>query len=76
MASRKMRMLCAGGDETVAEWDTDTVTPQRLREIEMEFDSKMQQGFFAADLTDGRNVLIKKFDPRMQILLIPRVKGG
>jgi hypothetical protein len=36
----------------------------------------MRQGFFAADVTEGRNVLINKFDPKANILLIPRVRGG
>jgi hypothetical protein len=36
----------------------------------------MRQGFFAADITDGRNILIKKFDPNADTLLIPPVKGG
>ena len=76
MALRKMRMLCAGGDRTLAEWDTDTVSPQQLEELEAEFNLRMKQGFFAADLTDGRNVLITRFDPNADTLLIPRVKGG
>jgi hypothetical protein len=76
MASRKLRMLCAGGDKTLAEWNTDTVTPERLREIEVEFNGKMKQGYFAADLTNGRNSLIRNFDPNADILLIPPVKGG
>jgi hypothetical protein len=71
-----MRMLCAGGDRTLAEWDTDTVSPQQLEELEAEFNLRMKQGFFAADLTDGRNVLITRFDPNADTLLIPRVKGG
>jgi hypothetical protein len=76
MAIRTLRMLCTDGDKTVAEWDTDQLTPQRLREIEMEFNSRIQEGFFAADVTGNRNILIKKFDPTAQILLIPRVHGG
>ena len=76
MALRKLRMMCAGGDKTMAEWDTETITPERLREIEFEFDSKMRQGFFAADITNGRNILIDKFDPNADTLLIPAVKGG
>jgi hypothetical protein len=76
MAVRTMRMLCTDGDKALAEWDTDNLTPQRLTEIEMEFNSKIQEGFFAADVTDNRNVLITKFDPSVQIVLIPRVHGG
>ena len=75
-------MICAGGDKTLAEWDMETATPQRLAEIEKEFNEKMGQGWFAADITvadpetgtDGK--LIREFDPNAEILLIPRVQGG
>jgi hypothetical protein len=50
MAVRTMRMLCTDGDKALAEWDTDNLTPQRLTQIEMEFNSKIQEGFFAADV--------------------------
>ena len=76
MALRKIRMICALGDKTLMEWDTDTLSPERLAEIEAEFNSKVRQGFFAADITDGRNVLVTKFDPNSDTLLIPPVKGG
>ncbi len=82
MALKKMRMICAGGDKTLAEWDTETVSSGRLVEIEKEFNDKMARGFFAADITvkdpktgaDGQ--LIREFDPNADILLIPRVQGG
>lgn len=76
MAIRRIRMICAGGDKTLAEWDTDTVSPQRLAEIETEFKKKMAQGWFAADITGKRDVLIQDFNPKADILLIPRVQGG
>ena len=76
MALRKMRMLCAGGDKTLAEWNTDTISEEQLEQLEAEFNLRMKQGFFAADVTDGRNVLIRKFDPNAETLLIPRVHGG
>jgi hypothetical protein len=76
MALRKMRMLCAGGDKTLAEWDTQTITQEQLDRIEAEFNSKMREGFLAADVTDGRNILIKKFNRNVETLLIPRVQGG
>jgi hypothetical protein len=69
-------MLSAAGDETLAEWDTETVSPERLREIEAQFNSKIQQGFFAVDITDGRNKFTQKFDARAETLLIPAVRGG
>lgn len=73
---RSMRMLNAGGDKTLHEWDTETVTAEKLQEIEMEFRYRIVQGFFAADITDKRDVIIKDFDPNADILLMPRVQGG
>jgi len=68
-------MICAAGDKVLAEWDT-TTSPERLKEIEAEFNEKMRQGYFAADIKDKRDVLIREFDPDAEILLIPRVVGG
>jgi hypothetical protein len=76
MAVRTMRMLSASGDDTLAEWDIETTSPQRLEEIEAEFKAKMQQGFFAVDITDGRNTFVRKFNPNVDTLLIPPVRGG
>jgi len=76
MATRKIRMICAGGDKVLAEWDPETATPERLMEIEREFDARIRQGWFAADVTSQRNVLIREFDPDAEILLVPRVQGG
>jgi len=76
MALRNVRVIGPDGDKTLAEWDTETVSREQLDEIEAQFQQKMRQGFFAADITDGRNVLINKFDPKANILLIPRVRGG
>jgi hypothetical protein len=73
---RTMRMLCAAGDKVIAEWDTDAITPDRLKEIETEFKEKMAEGWFAVDIHDKRNQLIREFDPNAEILLIPRVQGG
>ena len=76
MALKKLRMICAGGDKTLAEWDTETVSQQRLIEIEKEFKEKVAQGWFAADISNKKDVLIREFDPAAEILLIPRVQGG
>jgi hypothetical protein len=76
MALKRLRMICAGGDKTLAEWDTETVSQQRLSEIEKEFKDKLAQGWFAADISEKRDVLIRDFDPNAEILLIPRVQGG
>ena len=76
MALRKLRIMGAYGDKTLAEWDTDSVTPERLAEIEKEYREKVAQGWLAADITNKRDVLIQDFDPNAEILLIPRVQGG
>ena len=34
----------------IAEWDTETVSSQRLAEIETEFKEKMAAGWFAVDI--------------------------
>jgi hypothetical protein len=69
-------MLCAAGDKVIAEWDTDEISPDRLVEIETEFKEKMAAGWFAVDIHDKRNELIREFDLDAEILLIPRVQGG
>ena len=69
-------MICSGGDKTLAEWDTEKVTAERIAEIEKEFNEKMAQGWFAADISNKRDLLIHEFDPNAEILLIPRVQGG
>lgn len=76
MALKRLRMICAGGDKTLAEWDTETVSEARLAEIETEFNKKVAEGCFAADISEKRDVLIREFDPNAEILLIPRVQGG
>ena len=73
---RTMRMLCSAGDKVIAEWDTDTIDPDRLTEIETEFKEKMAAGWFAVEIHDKRNELIRDFDANAEILLIPRVQGG
>jgi hypothetical protein len=69
-------MLCSAGDKVIAEWNTDEISPDRLTEIETEFREKMAAGFFAVDIHEKRNQLIREFDPNAEILLIPRVQGG
>jgi hypothetical protein len=69
-------MLCSAGDKVIAEWDTAEISPDRLTEIETEFREKMAAGFFAVDIHEKRNQLIREFDPDAEILLIPRVQGG
>lgn len=76
MALRKMRKINHEGDRTLAEYDTETTSPERLAEIEKEFNEYLAHGWFAADITDKRDVIIKRFDPNADILLIPRIQGG
>ena len=70
---RLLRKMSGKGDEVVASWD-ETTTHTDLDKIEAEFTAKMKQGFFAANL--DTNELIQEFDPKADILLIPRVQGG
>jgi hypothetical protein len=76
MAQKRLRMMCAGGDKVLAEWDTETDTRESLKEIEEEFNEAIAGGWFAADISGNRNTLIDHFDPAAEILLIPRVQGG
>jgi hypothetical protein len=55
MALKTLRMICASGDKTLAEWDTETVSPHRLAEIEKEFNEKITQGWFGHSLDDRQN---------------------
>jgi hypothetical protein len=70
---RIMRKMSGAGDELVAEWD-ETVAPERLAEIEKEFNSWMAKGNWAADI--DKEEVIKKFDPNANVLLMPRLVGG
>lgn len=73
---RKMMKMSSAGHEDVCEWDTETVSPDRLKEIEIEFQQRLREGWWAADVTDKRDVIIHEFDPSADILLMPRVQGG
>ncbi len=71
-----LKRLSNNGDSSIAEWDTESLTPKRLHEIEQEFNLYREKGWFAADLTNGRNTLVENFDKDADLLLIPRVQGG
>ena len=73
---RQMSRMSAHGDEVIAEWDTDTVSAKQLKELETEFNQRLAEGYFAANITEERNELIQRFDPNADILLIPRMQGG
>ena len=70
-----MRRMSSCGDSKIADYDP-TTSPERLKEIEEEFNRFRENGWFAADITDGRNEFIDKFDPNADILMIPRMQGG
>jgi len=71
-----MRVLSAGGDTTLAEWDADTDTPT-IDDIEQDFDHHLQRGYLDFDITrPGEGRQIQKFDRRIDILLAPKVSGG
>jgi len=55
---RSIVKLSAHGHDDVAEWDTETVTPARLKEIEKEFKALMKQGYTPADVTDKIRLFI------------------
>jgi len=71
-----LRKMSANGDDKIAEWDPQTVSPEQLHKIEAEYNALAAKGYFVADITDGRNVLVKDFDPNADLLMIPRVQGG
>ena len=70
---RIMRKMSGAGDELVAEWN-ETATPERLLEIEKEFNEMTAKGYWAADI--DKSEVIQKFDPNANILLLPKMQGG
>ena len=70
---RLMRKMSCAGDEVVAEWN-ETASPERIAEIEKEFNDLTAKGFWAADM--DKQEIIHKFDPKANILMMPRVQGG
>ena len=79
MSHRSLRMISCGGDSTLAEWDTETVSQERLQEIELEYNRLVHgKGMTPADITDKKDELRPggAFDPNADTLLIPRMMGG
>lgn len=74
MAIKKLSRMSCKGDEAVAEWDTETVTPEALAAIEAEFNQLVKDRYFAADL--DKKELIREFDSEANMILIPRMQGG
>lgn len=73
---RTMVKMSGKGDEMVADYAVGVTSPERLDAIEKEFNEMLQKGYFAADITDKRNELIRTFDPAADILMIPNIRGG
>ena len=76
MAIRYLRQMSSKGDTVLKTWDTETVSPDQLKAIENEFNAKTKAGYFAADITDGKNEIITTFNPNADTLLLPRMVGG
>ena len=70
----RLTRMSAKGDEVLCEWDTATISDTELAKIESEFNQKVKEGYFAADLQS--NEIIKNFDSNTDILLLPRMAGG
>lgn len=78
MAKRSMRILSSQGDTVLHEWDTDTVTKDKLKEIEDDYNKLVKEGKIPADITDKKNEIVtgKEFNPDADILFIPHIQGG
>lgn len=73
---RQLRKMSGKGDELVCEYDSAVDSKAKLKDIEDEFSKLQKSGYFAADITDGKNELIRQFDPEADILMIPAMRGG
>ena len=74
---RSIRRLSCGGDTVVKEWDTETVSEEKLKEIEKEYNQLVKDGHTPFDITDKKDELQRGgFDPKADTLMIPRLQGG
>lgn len=72
----QLRKMNGRGDEVLAEW-TDTTDQETLDKIEKEFNDLVAKCYFAADITAGKEAeIIKDFNPKADILMLPRMQGG
>ncbi len=74
--SRSMVKMSGKGDEMVAEYAPGVTSPERLDEIEAEFNAMMAKGYSAFNITDKENEQIRAFDPAVDILMVPVIQGG
>lgn len=74
--TRSIVKMSGAGDTLVEVWEPLTVTPEKLAEIEREFNQLMAEGYSAADITDKRDEIVDKFHPNADYLMIPRMQGG
>lgn len=75
---RSIVRMSGEGHSPVAEWDTETVTKERLAEIEKDYNTLIAQGYTPADVTDGKDEIVtgRAFNPAADTLMIPRMRGG
>ena len=73
MKTFKITKMSGKGDEMVAEWN-ETTAPDRLGEIEKEFNAMMAKGYHMADL--ATNEIVKAFKPDTDYLAFPAMAGG
>ena len=73
---RMVKTTQLGRSEQVAEWDVRTVGQRQLKSLTSTFNRILESGYFAADVHNRRDVLITEFDPRADIVFMPRISGG
>lgn len=76
---RSISTMNKKGHETI-EWDTETVSEERIQEIEAEWSKLQSQGYIAADVTVKGEERIsgqgEGFNPESDYVMIPRIMGG
>ena len=73
---RMVKTTQLGRSEQIAEWDVRTVGQRQLKSLTSTFNRILESGYFAADVHNRRDVLITEFDPRADIVFMPRISGG
>lgn len=74
---RSIVKLSSKGHEVVAEWEVESVSGERLTEIEREFNQLIKQGYIPADVSvKGEEVIVDEFKAESEYVMIPRIAGG
>ena len=78
MALRTLRKMSPAGDTIVADWNTETVSPERLKAIEKEYNKLIALGYTPVDITDKKDEIVtgRAFNPEADTLMLPRLQGG